>query len=360
MRILHTSDWHLGFQAYRSQGTINQREMDVYDAVSHIVDSAIEYSVDVLVCAGDVFHTPEPTPRALLWAARFVQKLHEYNVHTLFVEGNHDAPRRPTSGSVLSVLERMGDSKLMSVRRSFIEPPVEIAGALFECWPNHLNGPRNSQADVDVLVLHGVIDSPNVGYSKFAKKVVRLDQLEHARYIAAGDYHHWTEIGHRPTKIFYSGSPCAIGSGPWDHAGKLQWYNVVDISDGGGVTVSPLIVAQNRFVFDLPMLFDYDADALQDAMRLIEDDQIVRVRVRYSDDSKGPSESWRAATKMLRKRMMHLHVDARPLQINKDGSNEMHEGKPLTPEEWIVECVKHSNNSFEQKVVDKAIEVVSA
>src|SRR5437764_1763510 len=73
MRLVHFSDLHLGYRQYQrlTPGGINQREADVAGTFRTSIDRIIELSPDVVVIAGDIFHSVRPTNQAILHA--FVQ-----------------------------------------------------------------------------------------------------------------------------------------------------------------------------------------------------------------------------------------------------------------------------------------------
>ncbi|WP_157229053.1 metallophosphoesterase family protein [Nocardia brevicatena] len=60
MRILHTSDWHIGFVA----GGIPLLPAQ-HQAFSEIAALVEEHQVDVVVISGDVFDKPDPTEAEL-------------------------------------------------------------------------------------------------------------------------------------------------------------------------------------------------------------------------------------------------------------------------------------------------------
>jgi len=57
MKILHISDTHLGYSAYRklTDDNINQREMDNYNSFQKIIDYAIKLKPDIVLHSGDLF-----------------------------------------------------------------------------------------------------------------------------------------------------------------------------------------------------------------------------------------------------------------------------------------------------------------
>ena len=68
MKIAHLADVHLGFRQFHRLTTngINQREVDVAQAFRAAVDGMIEAAPDLVVVAGDLFHSVRPTNTAIL------------------------------------------------------------------------------------------------------------------------------------------------------------------------------------------------------------------------------------------------------------------------------------------------------
>lgn len=88
MKILHTSDWHLGQKlAGRDRDEEHRRVLDWLAAFIE------QNRVDVLIVAGDVFdiHNPPNSARELYF--RFLNKLVQSKVrHVVIIGGNHDSP----------------------------------------------------------------------------------------------------------------------------------------------------------------------------------------------------------------------------------------------------------------------------
>jgi DNA repair protein SbcD/Mre11 len=98
MLILHTSDTHLGY----AQFDLEEREADVYDAFSEIVDTAVKDRVDAVVHAGDVFHLPKPAGRPLIRLGEGITRLRDHGIRFYFTLGEHDILR--TSGTPSALL----------------------------------------------------------------------------------------------------------------------------------------------------------------------------------------------------------------------------------------------------------------
>lgn len=102
MRILHTSDWHLGL----SLGALSLGPD--HDLFLHWLRGALrERAVDALIVAGDVFDTMQPSADALARYYRFLAQVAETGVQqVVIVGGNHDsASRLDAPAEVLAALQ---------------------------------------------------------------------------------------------------------------------------------------------------------------------------------------------------------------------------------------------------------------
>jgi len=89
MQILHISDTHLGCAEFDLQ----EREQDVYDAFSEVVETALKDKVDAVVHAGDIFHLLKPGGTPLVKLADGIKTLAEKGVKFYFTFGEHDISR---------------------------------------------------------------------------------------------------------------------------------------------------------------------------------------------------------------------------------------------------------------------------
>ena len=90
MRVLHTSDWHLG----ASLGGV-ARAPEHTRFLSWLTETAVEEAADLLIVAGDVFDHASPSADALRTWYRFLVGLRETPVRqVVVVAGNHDSPAR--------------------------------------------------------------------------------------------------------------------------------------------------------------------------------------------------------------------------------------------------------------------------
>jgi len=129
MKILHTSDWHIGRALY------GRKRYEEFEAFLNWLAALIENEgIDVLLVAGDVFDNSTPTNRAQGLYYRFLRRLAGSSCrHVVITAGNHDSP-------------------------SFLNAPKE----LLRCLNVHVAGCiADSPAD-DVLVLRNAADEPEL------------------------------------------------------------------------------------------------------------------------------------------------------------------------------------------------------
>lgn len=101
MRILHTSDWHLGRSFHRIGLLDAQREF-----IDHLVRTARDERADVVLVAGDVYDRAVPPLAAVELFDEALHRLADLGVPTVMISGNHDSPRRLGVGAGL--IERAG------------------------------------------------------------------------------------------------------------------------------------------------------------------------------------------------------------------------------------------------------------
>lgn len=102
MRILHTSDWHLGRKLY---GRNRYREFKEF--LDWLLALLKRESIDILVVAGDIFDTGAPGPRVQELYYNFLYQLSQLDLsHTFIVGGNHDSPTLINApGSLLKTMK---------------------------------------------------------------------------------------------------------------------------------------------------------------------------------------------------------------------------------------------------------------
>lgn len=89
MRVMHTSDWHLGANLFGQS-----RLEDHAHFLDWLLSSLDEHRPDVLVVAGDVFDQAHPVAEAQRLYFDFLARVLGHVRHVVVVGGNHDSPSR--------------------------------------------------------------------------------------------------------------------------------------------------------------------------------------------------------------------------------------------------------------------------
>ncbi|PID37221.1 MAG: exonuclease sbcCD subunit D, partial [Pseudomonadales bacterium] len=88
LRLLHTSDWHLGRRLY---GHTRYEEFSAF--LDWLYNCIVEQSIDVLIVAGDIFDSMTPSNKAQALYYEFLGRVsHSSCQHVIIVAGNHDSP----------------------------------------------------------------------------------------------------------------------------------------------------------------------------------------------------------------------------------------------------------------------------
>lgn len=129
MKILHTSDWHLGRSLY---GRKRYEEFEAF--LTWLAETIQENEIDALLVAGDIFDTSAPSNRAQELYYRFLCRVAASSCrHVVVVAGNHDSP-------------------------SFLNAPKELLKAL----DVHVLGSASENPEDEMLVLRNDREAPEL------------------------------------------------------------------------------------------------------------------------------------------------------------------------------------------------------
>ncbi|MCB0338754.1 MAG: exonuclease SbcCD subunit D, partial [Bdellovibrionales bacterium] len=319
LRICHLADLHLGYRRYHrvNEHGVNQRENDVNVAFREAVDRLIALKPDLVLIAGDVFHTVRPSNSVLAYCFRQIKKLADRNpAPIVIVGGNHESPKRSDTGSPLSILSEIdrvyvSDSK----REDFIFPDLSTRVC---CLPHaaldQLDN-RILRADdryrFNILLSHLQLSDDWV--TDFGGIGVPIDKLAPHEwdYIALGHVHTYQEVS---LNTAYSGSIERTSNNIWAEASQAKGFLEVDLISG--IKTFHALTGL-REVVDIPELdvADLDPAEIDD---LIEeyfeaipggiDGKIVRIRLQNI-----PRETYRLLDhnrlKKWRQRALNIQIE---------------------------------------------------
>lgn len=89
MRILHTSDWHIG-RTFHGNATMDA----LAEVLEALTEQVRENAVDVVIVAGDVFDSATPAGAAYTLLGDALVALHETGARVVVTSGNHDSAAR--------------------------------------------------------------------------------------------------------------------------------------------------------------------------------------------------------------------------------------------------------------------------
>jgi len=357
MRLVHLSDLHLGYRQYQrlTPGGVNQREADVATTFRTAIDKVIELSPDVVILAGDIFHSVRPTNQALLHAfmqfSRMAQALP--NAVIVLVAGNHDTPRTSESGGILQLFTQLGlhvvdrDAQRVSFfdgRLSILAVP-DVPGLQLPAFD------PDRDAEFNVLVVHGAVQgmlpesflSANRAAVELTKEDLRAGKWD---YIALGHYHVYQQI---ESNVYYSGSIDYTNANMWAElsdqrlAGvKTKGFIERDLATG---THTFHELAPSRPIVELKRIsatgltvaeIDEKIRAAVDSFRAGIDDKIVRLVV--TDIPRHVArELDHKAIREYKRRALNFHLDLRRPETMRTSASGSPSGRRPSLNEMVRE-----------------------
>jgi DNA repair protein SbcD/Mre11 len=222
VRLLHLSDLHLGFRQFqRTTPTgINQREWDVAQSFTRAIDRIIELRPDILLIAGDVFHTVRPTNPAILHAfAQFSRLMRELpDAIVVMVAGNHDMPRSSETLCILRLFSPLGIHVADTEAKRFAFPDRQLSIlAVPHLPPGSVALEPDPAARFNLLVIHAEVEGtvPTIsGDTERDSRQLPVAELGNPGwdYIALGHVHVYQKV---LENAFYSGSLDYTNANVW-------------------------------------------------------------------------------------------------------------------------------------------------
>lgn len=230
MKILHTSDWHLGHSLYNYDRMEEHRDM-----LHQMTDIVREHKPDVFLICGDVYHTAQPSSAVQTMLMEALVEIKDANPGMAIVvtAGNHD------SGSKLDIfrspwrilkVHTMGTLNKEDIEEHIIEIPDKgFIVAVPYCHERNIPDnffqsimdvvrERNSGNLPVVLTAHTTVKGCDFsGHDNSSEFMVGgIDSLdlkelgEGYDYLALGHIHHAQFVHTGKHNVRYSGSPIAV------------------------------------------------------------------------------------------------------------------------------------------------------
>lgn len=273
MRMLHTSDWHIGRQFESEDLSSDQRSF-----VAWLISQYHEHHVDLLVVAGDIWDRSQPSGEAVTQLGDALDDLESAGVNAVIIPGNHDSAirlgfRGTRKGDGFGIRIFADDLSYPSAhlfeaggeRVTLLPIPFLDPGRFLEPLPNSdgTRRPRTHEnALIDALaagreaavqlgdhpiivVAHAYVAGAMISDSE--RRTIGTADLVNASifdgftYVALGHLHRPQDVGGNP-RIAYSGSPLPYSfseDGP-------KSVRLVDLTPDGEVSVKLLPIPIGR------------------------------------------------------------------------------------------------------------------
>lgn len=278
MRLLHTSDWHVG-KAIRGRS----RAAEHRAVLAEIAEVADRHGVDLVIVAGDLFETAAPSAEAERIVYRALLDLAAGGRPVVVISGNHDSAQRlgavaPLSAAsgihVASTIKPPGDGGLLEL--DLDGTPVRIAllpfpsqrhvvtadalmaakdaaetGQAYADRVQRIVGALTAAFDataVNLVVAHLMVMGGTMGggergaHTVFDYWVPATAFPATAQYVALGHLHRAQQLD-GPAPLHYCGSPLQLDFG---ETGNEPQANLVDVRPGLPAEVRPVPLTQGR------------------------------------------------------------------------------------------------------------------
>lgn len=266
MRILHTSDWHLGRQFH---GVALEEDHD--HALVQILSIIDDQQPDVLIIAGDIFDRANPPQSALKRLSEFLTTVRATSSAAIvLIAGNHDSAAQIGALGVLAtdgeaIVRGPLDENEKPLIISDADGPVAISALPFAfeyaarlCFDDEeiacpadviraqLASARKHVTDAMrwIVVAHAFVDGAATSESERPLmrmvggiETVSASAFDGAHYVALGHLHRPQSVGLKHVR--YSGAPLAFG---FDEEGQEKSVSLIELAHDGtvGVTEFPI------------------------------------------------------------------------------------------------------------------------
>ena len=276
MKILHTSDWHLG----RSFGSVSLHDAQT-QFCEWLLQAAVSEKVELLVVAGDLYDRSIPPQESVVLWRETLTAFHKAGIAVVAIAGNHDGADRVAAfdgltdgarifvrggygraGEVLTL--QFSDGPLDIALVPFLDPQLappewkaELAEA--EVKPTHesvlqkaLDQARaESAASRSLAVVHAFVGGSTTAESERQLTVGGTDQvaataLEGFSYVALGHLH-TPQMIDGSEQVRYSGTPIAYSFSETAPKSVV----LIDMAADGACSIEALSVPVGRGVITI-------------------------------------------------------------------------------------------------------------
>ncbi|MGE3075489.1 MAG: exonuclease SbcCD subunit D [Dehalococcoidia bacterium] len=245
LRIVHTSDVHLGAYEGSSDGKWRARRELMEQTFVRVIELANTQNADALLIAGDFFDNDRVAPETVEFAAKTIA---QFEGQTFLIPGNHD-PMDP--GSIYWRHDLEATAKRLTIVREHRGEFVEPEGLDLVLW-----GRAYIDTDWHFKPLNGLPE--------------RIDNRWH---IAMGHGHFVREDGEMHRSLLIKESEIAAASGHWDYFAFGHWEPHADVSTGGVTAIysgAPMPLSDANRRAGMAAVVDFDDNGVRWQMHRVD------------------------------------------------------------------------------------------
>ena len=365
MKILHTSDWHLG------QNFMGKSREDEHRAfLDWLKDKIVDESIDVLIVAGDIFDTGTPPNYALELYYDFLKNLIQTDCkYTIITAGNHDsvstlkAPQQLLSMLNIYIIASGEEDEIVEIYKKDTLEGVVCAVPFLRDRVVRKASKSETSKDKETSLTDGIKEHYNSLYNR-AKEIVKDRDIpiiatghlttlgaknsdserdiyiggtididssffsQNFNYVALGHLHNNQKVG--GNSIRYSGSPIPLG---FSEANMIKKVNIVSFKDNL-VFVKELVIPKSRHLITIKG----DLELIRKELESIED---KRSWISIELDDKNPQyahKEIRDIANNLGLTILIIKIDKSTMALhsNRDKIISLDELKPITVFERLL------------------------
>ncbi|GMV84662.1 MAG: hypothetical protein AMXMBFR80_05200 [Dehalococcoidia bacterium] len=245
LRLVHTSDVHLGAYAGNGDGRCHERRLLMEGTFRRVIDLANDSGASMLVIAGDFFDNDRVPEDTVAFAASEIRR---FRGQTLLLPGNHD-PIDP--GSIYWRHDMEAIAKRLTIVREHRGELIEPEGIDAVFW-----GRGYLESDWHFKPLEGLPE--------------RLDRRWH---IALGHGHFIPEGGDSHRSLPIREAEIAAAAGHWDYMAFGHWEPHADVSSGGVTAIysgAPMPLSDANRRAGMAAVVDFDETGVRWRMHRVD------------------------------------------------------------------------------------------
>lgn len=378
MKILHTSDWHLGHVLYGYDRTEEQQAM-----LNQIEEIIKDEQPDAMVLSGDVYHTSQPSAAVQTMFSDAIMAMHNAcpTMTIVITAGNHDSGSRheifhsPWRGYNVFAIGNISKENLDS---HIIEVPGKgwVVAVPYAYERNIPDGffqqlldkvaERNTDNLPVVMMAHTTIEGCNfTGHDNSSESTVGgIDSTPHDvlgtgyDYLALGHIHHAQFIHDTERRMRYCGTPLAVS---FDEAYEHS-VSMVEIGKHGDIPqVETIIIDNPHPLVNLP---SQGSASWEEVKKLLEDfpsDNPAYIRLNVEVETylpEGAQNEARTITTGKQCRVCHFNTKRAEREHTQTQVLTVQELQEIKPIDLARRYAEDMNVAFDEKMEEMFNEVL--